>query len=193
MTCAYLAGAIDIDGFISIDQRAGRQGIGYRVRIGISDTSAGRAQPPAWAFRGSPFRNCAEKIVICPFLYVGGRTSSGARAAASPVTSFQTKTAPRGTGACSDGLGRAAECRRGARRREAPPVRLYEEMAILNAGRRRRKHRVQDLRTPRARSLTREAMANETPLWASAPMPLRALPGRVTISPRRRAAEQRDE
>jgi hypothetical protein len=38
-TYAYLAGAIDIDGFISIDRRAGRQGMGYRVRIGISDTS----------------------------------------------------------------------------------------------------------------------------------------------------------
>jgi hypothetical protein len=44
-----------------------------------------------------------------------------------------------------------------------------------------------------ARSVTREAMANETPLWASAQMPLRALPGRVTISPRRSAGEQCDE
>ena len=38
-TYAYLAGALDIDGFISIDRRAGRLGMGYRARIGISDTS----------------------------------------------------------------------------------------------------------------------------------------------------------
>jgi hypothetical protein len=132
-TYAYLAGVIDIDGFISVARRPSRRGegqAGYYARIGLSDTSPVVPKLLHALFPGR-LSEVTEKIVIFPLLFMGGRAPSGARAATPPVASFQTETAPRGTRTRADGSGGAAERRavdaqaieRGARRCKASLIR----------------------------------------------------------------------
>ena len=146
-TYAYLAGAIDIDGFISIDRRAGRQGMRYHARIGISDTSPVVPKLLHSLFRGRlseivPKKSSYARVYLweaqhqqareplfrlLPYLRLKRRH---AELALTLMDLVERQNVGR---FMSEPLSAEEDA---ARRR------LYEEVARLNEGRRRRRHRV---------------------------------------------------
>jgi hypothetical protein len=139
-TCAYLAGAIDIDGFISIDRRAGRQGIGYRVRIGISDTSPVVPNLLHGLFAGRLFEIAPKKSSYAHFYMWEAEHHQAREPLLRLLPHFRLK---RRHAELALALMDLVEQQNAGAEQDAERRRLYEEMAILNAGRRRRKHRVQ--------------------------------------------------
>ena len=146
MTYAYLAGAIDIDGFISIDRRTGSHGR-YSARIGISDTSPVVPKLLHSLFRGRlseivPKKSSYARVYLweaqhqqareplfrlLPYLRLKRRH---AELALTLMDLVERQNVGRFR---SEPLSAEEDA---ARRR------LYEEVARLNEGRRRRKHRV---------------------------------------------------
>ena len=147
-TYAYLAGALDVDGFIAIDRRPGRRQVGYHARIGLSDTSPvlpnllhalfpGRLseiQPKKssyahfymWEARGHQAREPLLRLM--PHLRLKRRHAELTLAL---IDLVEHQNAGR---SISKPLSGEEDT---ARRR------LYEEVAHLNAARRRRKHRIE--------------------------------------------------
>jgi hypothetical protein len=147
-TCAYLAGAIDIGGFISIDRRAGRQGIGYRVRIGISDTSPVVPNLLDGLFAGRLVEITPKKLSYAHFYMWEAEHHQAREPLLRLLPHFRLKRRHAELALAlidlveQQNAGRFMSRPLSAEQSEARR-RLYEEMAILNAGRRRRKHSVQ--------------------------------------------------
>jgi hypothetical protein len=147
-TYAYLAGAIDIDGFIAIDRRLGRQQMQYHARIGLSDASPvlpnllhalfpGRlheirpkksSYATAYLWEATHQQAREPLLRLMPHLRLKRRHAELALAL---MDLIEHQNAGRST---SKPL---------AEEEDATRRRLYEEVARLNSGRRRRKHRVE--------------------------------------------------
>jgi hypothetical protein len=146
-TYAYLAGAIDIDGFISIDRRAGRQGMGYRPRIGISDTSPVVPKLLHSLFQGRLFEIAPKKSSYAHF-YLWEAQHQQAREPLSGLLPYLRLKRRHAELALTlmdlverQNVGRFMSEPLSAEE-DAARRRLYEEVARLNEGRRRRRHRV---------------------------------------------------
>jgi|SRR5712671_4100883 hypothetical protein len=146
-TYAYLAGALDIDGFISIDRRAGRLGMGYRARIGISDTSPVVPKLLHSLFRGR-LSEIAPKKSSYAHSYLWEAEHQQAREPLSRLLPYLRLKRPHAELALTlidlverQNVGRFLSKPLSAEE-DAARRRLYDEVARLNAGRRRRKHRV---------------------------------------------------
>jgi hypothetical protein len=145
-TYAYLAGAIDIDGFISIDRRAGGQGV-YRPRIGISDTSPVVPKLLHGLFAGRLFEIAPKKSSYAHF-YLWEAQHQQAREPLFrllPYLRLKRRHAELALALMDlverQNVGRFRSEPLSAEE-DAARRRLYEEVARLNEGRRRRRHRV---------------------------------------------------
>jgi hypothetical protein len=147
-TYAYLAGAIDVDGSISIDRRAGRREMGYRVRIGISDTSPVVPNLLHGLFAGRLFEIPQKKSSYARFYMWEAQHHQAREPLLRLLPHFRVK---RRHAELALALMDLVEQQNAGRfmstplsaEQDATRRRLYEEMASLNAGRRHRKHRVQ--------------------------------------------------
>jgi hypothetical protein len=146
-TYAYLAGAIDLDGFISIDRRAGRQGMGYRPRIGISDTSPVVPKLLHSLFQGRLFEIAPKKSSYAHF-YLWEAQHQHAREPLLRLLPYLRLKRRHAELALTlmdlverQNVGRFRSEPLSAEE-DAARRRLYEEVARLNEGRRRRRHRV---------------------------------------------------
>ena len=146
-TYAYLAGAIDIDGFISIDRRGGRQGMGYHARIGISDTSPVVPKLLHGLFAGRLFEIAPKKSSYARF-YLWEAQHQHAREPLLRLLPYLRLKRRHAELALTlidlverQNVGRFLSKPLSAEE-DAARSRLYEEVARLNEGRRRRRHRV---------------------------------------------------
>jgi hypothetical protein len=150
LTYAYLAGVIDIDGFISIALRPGQRDghVGYYVRIGLSDASPVVPNLLHTLFSGRLCEIKPKKLSYahCYLWEAESRQAREPLLRLLPHLRLKRRHAERALELMDlieqQNVGRFKSTPLDAEQ-EAARRRLYEEVALLNSERRRRKFRVE--------------------------------------------------